>query len=76
MWTHKETSKIYIGSAFDLSKRLKDYYSFFYLNQANSYICKVLIYNTHSAFFLSILKYIDISNLSKEEVRKFILSRE
>jgi hypothetical protein len=27
-WKHLESGKIYIGSAIDLTKRLKDYYSF------------------------------------------------
>ena len=40
------------------------------------YICKALLYYRYSAFTLSILEYIDISNLSKEETRKLILSRE
>jgi group I intron endonuclease len=76
MWTYKETGKIYIGSAFDSSKRLKDYYSTYYLKQANSYICKALLLHTHSAFSLSILEYIDIKDLSKEKARLLILERE
>jgi group I intron endonuclease len=76
LWTHKESGNKYVGSAFDLSKRLKDYYSSLYLNQTNNYICKALKYHTHLAFSLSILEYINISNLSKEEARKLILSRE
>jgi len=86
-WTHNESGKIYIGSAFDLSKRLKDYYSTYYLNRANSYICKAIICHTHSAFSLSILEYIDVSparaiiaaqpgNSSKKEIQKLILERE
>jgi len=75
-WTHKESGKIYIGSAVDLSRRLKDYYSPLKLKKANNYICNALICHTHSAFSLSILEYIDILNLSKKETRKLILSRE
>lgn len=76
MRTHKESGKIYVGSAVDLSKRLKDYFSPFYLKRAKNYICNALIYHTHSAFSLSILEYINISNLSKEEALQLILSRE
>jgi group I intron endonuclease len=86
-WTHNESGKRYIGSAFDLSKRLKDYYSTYYLNRASSYICKAIICHTHSAFSLSILEYIDVSparaiiaaqpdNSSKKEIHKLILERE
>jgi excinuclease UvrABC nuclease subunit len=35
MWTHKESGKRYIGSSFDLSKRLSNYLSIFYLNRSN-----------------------------------------
>lgn len=77
LWIHKESGKRYIGSAFDLSKRLKDYYSTFYLKRTNNYICNAIIYHTHSAFYLSILEYIDIpTNLTKEEARKLILESE
>lgn len=55
-----------VGSAFDLSKRLKNYYSTYYLKQANSYICYAITCHTHSVFSLSILEHIDISNLSKK----------
>lgn len=68
--------KIYIGSVFDLSKRLKDYFYFYYLKQANSCICNALINYNHSAFSLSIVEYIDISNLSKKETVQLILERE
>jgi group I intron endonuclease len=68
--------KRYIGSAVDLSKRLKDYYSASELKRNNNYINRAIICHTHSAFSLSILEYIDISTLSKEEARKLILSRE
>lgn len=76
MWTHKETGKFYIGSAVDLSKRLSTYYSPSWLKCTNNYISRALILHTHSAFSLSIIEIIDITNLSKEESRKLILSRE
>lgn len=40
------------------------------------YIYNALKHHVYSAFSLWILEYIDISNLSKEEVRKLILERE
>lgn len=76
-WTHKESGKIYIGSAADLSIRLGKYFSKNYLNRDKSmYICNALLLHGHSAFTLTILEYINISNLSKAEARKLILSRE
>lgn len=40
------------------------------------YICNALAEHGHAGFSLSILQYIDISNLSKENTRKLILERE
>lgn len=40
------------------------------------YIYKALLHHGFSAFSLTILEYIDISNLSKKEARKVILERE
>ena len=76
MWTNNISGKNYIGSAFDLSKRLKDYYSTKKLNQANNYISRALLHHGYSTFSLSILEYINITGLSKKEARKLILSRE
>jgi group I intron endonuclease len=76
MWTNIQSGKIYIGSAFDLSKRFSQYFSIKYLKGSNNYICNALIHHSYSAFSLSILEYIDISNLSKEKARELVLSRE
>src|SRR5690606_21190396 len=76
LWTHKESGKKYIGSAVDLSKRLSKYYSPLELKVADNYISRAIICHSHSAFSLSILEYINISNLSKEKARELILSRE
>jgi group I intron endonuclease len=76
LWTHKETNKMYVGSAVDLSRRLKDYYSSLKLKKWNNYISRALISYTHSAFSLSILEYIDISNLDSKNIRELIFSRE
>jgi hypothetical protein len=76
-WKHKESGKINIGSAFDLYKRFRNYYSKSYLTRfSNSYINRALLLHGYSAFSLSILEIIDLTNLSKEEARKLLLSRE
>jgi len=67
---------MYVGSAVDLSKRLKDYYSSNYLKRTNYYICNAIIHHTHSAFSLAILEYIRISNKSIDEAKALILERE
>lgn len=76
LWTHVGSGKIYIGSAFDLSDRLKRYFSPSELKRVDNYICRALLDHTHSAFSLAILEYIDITNLSKKEARELILERE
>jgi len=76
MWTHKESGKLYIGSAFNLSLRISQYFSTPNLKKVDNYICRALLNHSHSAFSLTILEYIDVSNLSKEEARKLILSCE
>lgn len=40
------------------------------------HICNALLCHRYSAFSLSILEYIDISNLSNEETKKLVLERE
>lgn len=60
----------------DLSRRFYSYYSLLELKRRDNYISRALIHHGYSAFSLSILEYIDISNLSLEEARKLILSRE
>jgi len=76
MWTHNLSGKIYIGSAVDLSKRLKNYYFISTLKTWDNYISRALITHGYSTFSLSILEFIDISNLSLEESKKLILERE
>jgi pyridoxine/pyridoxamine 5'-phosphate oxidase len=58
MWTHLESGKRYIGSAFDLSKRLNNYFLKSYLesNKGKSYIYKALLLHGYTAFSLSILE--------------------
>lgn len=79
MWTHLESGKKYIGSAYDLSNRFEDYFRKSYISdksKGNSYIYNALLIHGYSKFSLSILEYIDISNLSPEEAREKILLRE
>jgi group I intron endonuclease len=77
MWTHKESGKKYVGSSVDLSKRFKVYYSKNRLvKHKTSYINNALLQHDYLAFSLTIIEYIDINNLSKEEARLLILRRE
>lgn len=76
LWTHLEDNKKYVGSAFNLSSRFYSYYSIPRLNKNNSYISRALLRHSYAVFRLSILEYIDVSNLPKEEARKLILERE
>jgi group I intron endonuclease len=77
LWTHKESNKMYIGSAIDLSKRLSNYYSLGYLTRySNSIICNAFYSHGYSKFSLTIMELIDISNLNKDEIKKLILEKE
>lgn len=77
MWIHKESGKKYIGSAVNIYKRLKEYYTKSHLERNNTmYINNAILQHGYVAFSLTILEHIDISNISKEEARKLILSRE
>jgi group I intron endonuclease len=79
MWTHLESGKRYIGSAYDLANRLDDYFRKSYISdksKGNSYIYNALLIHGYSKFSISILEYIDISNISPEEAREKILLRE
>jgi len=76
-WKHNDSDKIYIGSAVKLCKRLSRYYTKSYLNSNKTmHICNALLHHGHSSFSLSILEFINTSNLSKEDTRKLILLTE
>jgi group I intron endonuclease len=75
-WKHIESGKIYIGSAIDLTKRLYKYYNISTIANVSSYINNALLDHGYSAFSLSILEYINVTNLSNAECRKLILERE
>jgi len=61
MWKNILNDKCYIGSAVDLSNRLKFYFSFSamenYLKNNQSYIYNALLKHGHSNFSLTILEY-------------------
>jgi group I intron endonuclease len=77
MFTHKESGKKYIGSAIDLSKRLKNYFNPSFLDRNKyMYISRDLLFHEYSAFSLTILEYVNTSNLSKEQSRLLILEKE
>ena len=61
MWTHNVSGKRYLGSAFDLSKRMYLYFFIKYLECNKSiYISNALLHHGNSSFSLTILEYIDI----------------
>lgn len=61
----------------DLGKRLYNYFLISYLiYHDNSYIYRALLKDGHSSFSLTILEYLDITNLSKEESKKILLEAE
>jgi group I intron endonuclease len=74
-WTHNESGKIYIGSAINLSKRLSFYYSISNLTK-KSYIYNALLLHGYSSFSLTILEYVNITNLDNIETKKLLLERE
>ena len=76
MWSHLKTNRSYIGSAFNLSQRLSNYLNENYLKNNKMYIYKALLHDGYPSFSLSILEYINITDMTKMDARKLILSRE
>ena len=81
MWNLLKSNRSYIGSAFNLSQRLSNYLNVNYLNvnylkNNKMYIYKALLHHGYPSFSLSILEYIDITDMTKVNARKLILSRE
>lgn len=70
VWTHIESSKKYIGSSVNLSRRFSYYFSENINKYKTSKIYNALLSHGFSAFSLTILEYIDIVNLPKDEVKK------
>ena len=70
-WTDVISGKSYVGSAIDLSRRLKDYFNMSYLEREvkknNSLIYKALLKHGYSCFKLDILEYCEPSVLISRE---------
>lgn len=68
---------MYVGSSVDLYRRLKYYYSKVNLTRnTKSKIYNAIIHHGHSAFSLTIIEYLDLTNLPKNEIKNFIIGRE
>lgn len=77
IWTHLESNTMYVGSSVDLYRRLKYYYSKVNLTRnTKSKIYNAILHHGHSAFSLTIIEYIDLTNLPKDKIKNFILGRE
>jgi group I intron endonuclease len=66
-WTNNITGASYVGSAVDLARRLRQYYSLGFLKKElvknNSIIYKALLKYGYSSFRLEILEYCNKDNL-------------
>lgn len=71
MWTQLESSKCYVGSAVDLSKRLKNYFNVSYLKSeitvSRSLIYRALLKYGYNSFKLEILEYCEKDKLLYRE---------
>jgi group I intron endonuclease len=77
LWTHKESGKRYVGSASNLKTRLSLYFNLNYLERNKTmHICNALKEHGYSTFSLSIIEYINITDLSLGEAKILILERE
>jgi group I intron endonuclease len=76
LWTHRESSKKYIGSSVNLSRRLSYYFSKNINKYKTSKIYNALLSYGFSAFSLTILEYTYIANFPKDEAKKLIIERE
>lgn len=76
-WTHIISGKSYIGSAINLSNRLRNYYNVAYLEREliknNSKIYKALLKYGYSSFKLDILEYCNPNILIEREQHYFDL---
>jgi group I intron endonuclease len=77
LWTHLESNKKYVGSSVNLSRRLTYYFSKVNIARyKKSRIHNALLHYGYSSFSLTILEFIDIKKLSKDEAKKLIIERE
>jgi len=76
-WTHIISGKSYIGSAINLSNKLKNYYNIYYLERKiiknNSMIYKALLKYGYSNFKLDIIEYCNPNILIEREQYYFDL---
>jgi group I intron endonuclease len=70
-WTNKLSGKTYVGSAMDLTRRFRSYFSLAFrekeLRNGNSVICSSLLKYGYSEFSLEILEYCDPINIISRE---------
>jgi group I intron endonuclease len=78
LWINNKSGKKYVGSAIDLSTRLRDYFNINYLERNKTmYINRALLSHGYNVFSIYILEYIDISfSSNKLSTRELILKRE
>lgn len=77
LFTNIQTGKSYVGSSYNLSERLRLYFSLDYLEKkTNMHINRALLLHGYSSFSLSILDYIEIDKLSKDQAKAKILECE
>lgn len=68
-WVNLENGKSYIGSSVNLSRRLANYFSIYYLSSQSksSFICKALLKYGYSGFSLEILEYCEKNEALERE---------
>lgn len=70
-WTHKLSGKTYVGSALDLTRRFRGYFSLAFLEKelryGNSIICSSLLNYGYYKLSLEILEYCDNFDLIMRE---------
>lgn len=75
LFTNNKTGKIYVGSSYSLSERLRLYFSLNYLEKGGN-INRAFLFHGYSSFSLSIPDYVEIEDLSKDLARTNILECE
>lgn len=68
LWKNEKNGKLYVGSAQDITRRLRQYYSIYYLaKDSGMYISRALLKDGYSSFSLYILEYCDEKYLIQRE---------
>jgi group I intron endonuclease len=77
LWTLLDSNTMYVGSSVNLYRRLKKYYSKANLSlNSQSKIHNALVHHGHSAFSLTILEYINVTNLAEDQIKNCLIQRE